>query len=626
MKANSLRQLSVIAACVFSASAFGAQITTTHPSVKIRPGAAPPPNVPVELVGGRNEFVSFQVVVHADDGALNSVSATLDKGRLTGAGKIDASNVQMYREEYLNLTQASFPGTPTGPWPDPLVPDVDETVAERRNAFPFSVPKGESRAIWVEVLIPHEAAPGKYQGAVRVQGDGFERSVPIKLTVVPTELPTTSSVATAFLFHRDNACLIHTGSADCGGEEASYELTSKYQRLALEHRVTLSNPLRYPRDGEGWDTFDNRYGPWLDGAISARLPGARMTSVQFTGAREPSLFAAFEQHMRDRGWLDRAYDYTADEPPYGISFDEARSRAQAVKSAAPGLRTLITTSINIANEHGFTPYLDVFVPIINFMDGLEAPYIGDQRRKYDEFLADPRHQHSLWIYQACPSHGCTYGTTEMEKKAAASWPSYMVDASAARNRAMQWLVFLEDATGELYYETAMHLPDAWNSVFDYGGNGDGTLFYPGQTKRIGGSTEVPLPSLRLKQIRQGMQDYEWLKKVADAGDPEFARETARLLIPKAFEVGDDGATYEAARLRLIGRWMALTGHADDPDLVHCVPSDDPKEAALCPMGRFWSNRPVLGEVGCSSALGVPSALALLALAGAAARRRLRKHR
>jgi hypothetical protein len=191
---------------------------------------------------------------------------------------------------------------------------------------------------------------------------------------------------------------------------------------------------------------------------------------------------------------------------------------------------------------------------------------------------------------------------------------------------MQWLVFLEDATGELYYETAMHLPDAWNSVFDFGGNGDGTLFYPGQVQRIGGTKEVPLPSLRLKQIRQGMQDYEWLKKVADAGDREFARETARLLIPKAYEVGDDGATYEAARLRLIGRWMALTGHADDPDLAHCVPSDDPNEAPLCPMGRFWSNRPVLGQVGCSSALGVPSALALLALAGAAARRRLRKHR
>jgi MYXO-CTERM domain-containing protein len=222
------------------------------------------------------------------------------------------------------------------------------------------------------------------------------------------------------------------------------------------------------------------------------------------------------------------------------------------------------------------------------------------------------------------SHGCAFGTTAMENKAVAKWPAYMVDSSAARNRAMQWLLFLENATGELYYETALQLPNSWSSIFDFGGNGDGTMFYPGQTSRIGGSTEVPLPSIRLKQIRQGMQDYEWLKKVADAGDPAFARETARLLIPKAYEVSDEGATYEAARLRLIGHWMKLTGHADDPDFVRCIPSDDPGGAPLCPSGRFWSSRPLLGKVGCSSAQGVPSALAVLGVVAAAALRRLRK--
>jgi hypothetical protein len=611
------RKLVAVVACVFSASAFAAQITTTHVTTKVRPQVAPPPAVPPELVAARNEFVAFQIVVQADQGPLDGVRATFNG--LTGAGTIDASYVQMYREGYLNLTQVSFSNATPGQWPDPLVPDRDETVGETRKAFPFSVPNGESRVIWVEVLVPVDARPGKYQGEVLVQGSGFEQAVPVKLTVLPTELPSTSNVATAFLFFRDNACRAHTGTADCGGEDASHELTSKYQKLALEHRVTLSNPLRFPSDGD-WATFDRRYSPWLDGTAPSRLPGAKMTSVQFTGPRDPAMFKAFEQHMKQRGWLERAYDYTGDEPPYGISFDEARARAQAVKAWAPELRTLITTSIDVANAHGITPYLDVLVPIINFMDGLESPYIGDQRHKYDAFLAKAP-QKQLWIYQACPSHGCAYGTSEMEKKVAASWPSYGVDASAARNRAMQWLVFLENATGELYYETVHQLPNAWNSLFNYGGNGDGTLFYPGQTQRIGGQTDVPLPSIRLKQIRHGMQDYEWLKKVADAGDPAFARETARLLIPKAYQVGDDGATYEAARLRLIGHWMKLTGHAEDADFSHCIPSDQAGEEPLCPDGRFWSRRPVLGKVGCSAAIGVPAGLALLALVGAAARRR-----
>jgi Domain of unknown function (DUF4091) len=636
---------------VFSASAFAAQITTTHTSAKVLPKASPPPNVPVDLVAARNEFASFQLVVHADEGPLSEVRATFEAHG--GPRTIDASNVQMYREEFLDLEKASFPNTPAGRWPDPLVPDRDETVGEQRNAFPFNVPAGESRAIWIDVLVPQKAAPGKYQGAVQVEGSGFKKSVPVKLTVLPTELPSTSSLDTAFLFHWPNACRAHTGTENCGGEEASYELTSKYQRLALEHRVTLPDPLLYPSNGD-WENFDRRYGPWLEGTAPSRLPGAKMTSVQFTRyidqRPDPALLKAFEQHMKERGWLDRAYDYTGDEPPYGITFEEARARAEAVKSAAPELRTLITTSLDVANQHGFTPNLDVFVPIINFMDGIEPPYVGDQRRKYDALLADGKK--TLWLYQACPSHGCTFGTTEMENKPGAGWPSYMVDASAARNRAMQWLVFLEDASGELYYETALVLPDAWKSVYAFGGNGDGTLFYPGQRDRIGGSTEVPLPSIRLKQIRQGMQDYEWLKKVADAGDPEFARETARALIPRAHQVGDDGASFEAARLRLMARWIKLTRGApgktasgnspavapdaerssaansaaiqpDDPALTRCIPSDSPNGEPQCPNSDFWKEQSG-GKAGCTSAAGIPSALALLGLVGASVLRRFRK--
>jgi hypothetical protein len=612
---TTLRQLSAAVVCVFYSSAFGAQITTTHTSAKVRPQAARPPDVPVDLVAARNEFVSFQVVIHADDAALDDVRATFNG--LSGAGTIDAGNVQMYREEYLDLTEVSFPSAPTGRWPDPLVPDKDETSGEQRNAFPFHVPTGESRVIWVDVAVPLDATPGRYQGTVLLQGRGFERGVPVKLTVLPTKLPSTSSVASAFLFHRENACLAHTWTRDCGGDQAWHELAAKYVKLALEHRVTLSNTLSYPINGD-WSTFDARYGPWLDGTAPSRLPGAQITSAQFTGPRYPSDFSDFERHMKQRGWIDRAYDYTGDEPPFGISFDEARSRAQAVKAAAPGLRTLLTTTIDAADENGITPYLDLIVPIINHMDGLEEPYLGDQRARYDQFLSRPGKH--LWLYQACDSHGCAFGTTEPTNKPAANWPSYMVDASGARNRAMQWLVFLENASGELYYETALQLPNAWNSIFDFGGNGDGTLFYPGLPDRIGGWSGVPLPSIRLKQIRQGMQDYEWLKKVADAGDPEFARRTARALMPAAHEVVDDGAAFEAARLRLIGHWLKLTGNSVDAELTHCIPSDDSRGVTRCPTGGFLGDTAV-GRVGCASSMGVPSALALLVLLGAIARRR-----
>ncbi|HZA49978.1 MAG TPA: DUF4091 domain-containing protein, partial [Myxococcaceae bacterium] len=443
-----------------------------------------------------------------------------------------------------------------------------------------------------------------------------EQSVPVQLIVLPTEMPSTSSIASAFLFHREMACLAHTGIRTCGSEEASHALVAKYQKLALEHRITLSNTLSYPANGD-WNTFDARYGPWLEGTAPSRLPGAKITSAQFTGPRDAGSFVAFQDHMKQRGWLDRAYDYTADEPPYGISFEEARSRAQAVKAAAPELRTLLTTTINFADTHGMTPYLDLLVPVIQHMDGYEPPLVGNQRSLYDQFLSRPGK--SLWLYQSCMSHGCSFGTTAMTTGEPARWPSYMVDTSGARNRAMQWLIFLENASGELYYETALQLPNAWNSIFDFGGNGDGTLFYPGVPSRIGGSTDVPLPSIRLKQVRQGMQDYEWLKKVADAGDPEFARRTARELMPTAYEVIDDGASFEAARLRLISHWLKLTGRESGSGVDHCIPSDDASGTTRCSSGGFLGEK-ALGRVGCASSMGVPSAFALLGLMGLVARR------
>ena len=62
------------------------------------------------------------------------------------------------------------------------------------------------------------------------------------------------------------------------------------------------------------------------------------------------------------------------------------------------------------------------------------------------------------MYQSCMSHGCggtvNMGSPSESDRYFTGWPSYMIDASAVRNRAMEWISFLEGATGELYWESA----------------------------------------------------------------------------------------------------------------------------------------------------------------------------
>jgi hypothetical protein len=176
------------------------------------------------------------------------------------------------------------------------------------------------------------------------------------------------------------------------------------------------------------------------------------------------------------------------------------------------------------------------------------------------------------------SHGCAYGTNA-EGGAVPQWPSYMVDASAAQNRAMEWVTFLEKGTGELYYQTAQALGSAWTDQYQFAGNGDGTLFYPGTTNVIGGSTDVPVASIRLKLIRLGVQDFEWLKMVSDAGDPAFAQQVARALMPNAHAVPADGSAFERARLQLISRYLELTGKSA-PAAAQGSPPADPSASSV----------------------------------------------
>ena len=521
--------------------------------VKVHPNTPPHAAQAVDVSGARNEFVSFQVVVNGNDTGASNVRASFP-GVTGPGGTLGGEDLTLYREAYLNITQTSTPDVATGQWPDGLIPDVDEIAHEKRSAFPFNVPAHESRTVWIDVHVPAGEAVGDYQGQVAITADsGFSATVPVTLHVLPATLPSTSSLASAFLIFSGNVCRAHTGS-DCLSTTVRDDLLAKYQRMALDHRFTLTN-IDYP--GSDWSAFDAKYGPFLDGHADTRLQGAKATSVQYyTWPRDVSHYKAWADHLREKGWLDRGFDYTGDEPPYGISYADIATRAKVVREGAPDLRTLVTTTLAAADQNGVTDDIDTLVPVVNFIDGVTAPFLGDQRSLYDGWLQNPTKR--LWLYQSCMSHGCGYGSNAAGNVNGAGWPSYMVDASSARNRAMQWTAYLEGATGELYYETANMLPTAWTNQYSFNGNGDGTLFYPGTPGKIGGKTDVPVPSMRLKYLRMGMQDYEWLKLVSDAGDPDFAQTVARGLIPKASAVSDEGSAFETARRQLEQRYVELT--------------------------------------------------------------------
>src|SRR5919205_1825522 len=94
------------------------------------------------------------------------------------------------------------------------------------------------------------------------------------------------------------------------------------------------------------------------------------------------------------------------------------------------------------------------------------------------------------------------------------------------------------------------LGDPWVSQSAFGGTGDGTLFYPGTTARIGGQTEIPVESLRLKGLRDGMEDYELLHLAQTLGLGAQALAIAQGVYPKTYQAASSPAAVDTARAEL----------------------------------------------------------------------------
>ncbi len=538
---------------------------------KIRP-TDPAPASPVtraHVFAARNEFAPFQVVV---EGPATGVWATLPP--LTGPGGVPlpATDVRLYREGYVTTVYPSTSDVTVGRWPDPLIPDVDVTANEKRDAFPFDVPSGENRVIWVDLLVPMDAAPGDYTGTLTVTGQGGSTDVPVTLTVYPFTLPSTPSLDSIFGSGWDALCVGYYpgGYADpkCG-DAGVIRLDQQLGTFLLDHRISTSMIYTGPSpsgSGYDWATWDATWGPFLDGTAPTRLPGAKLSLIQYEWKRNVTDYAAWAAHFRQKGWLDRTFDYTLDEPHTASDWQTFVTRADLVHQANPAMRTLVTGTVQDATKYGALGDLDILTPVINYMDDKgTGPYAGSQRSAYDAFVAGGG---KLMWYQSCMSEGC-YGGTGGGKSYSGynlGWPSMMIDTPAVYNRVEEWLSYLYGISGELYFDTTYAFDsggDAWQSQWYFGGNGDGTLLYPGTPARIGGTTPVPVASIRLDLVRQGMQDYEYLHLLTTLGGGDYARQEALKVATSPHDIDPDPAVMEAAREAVAARIVALTtGGAD----------------------------------------------------------------
>ena len=529
------------------------QIWVADESVKVRPSALPPApdaKARISLAAAGGECTGAQIVV---EGPVKSLRATATPLR----GAAVAVPVSLARVATMRLVHPSGPDGADGEWPDALIPARDSIWGEERNAFPIDVAAGRAQAIFVEACVPSGAGSGRAKGAVRVAWQGGAREVSIELSLRGFDLPATSTLRTAFGFSGYSAARGHGQPAS-----ANRDLTRQYDTMALRRGITLMGgtqdapPHRLVRGEEqiDWTAYDAEVGPFLDGTA---LPGgARWTSVEL---REPARLTreerrawrvAWVQHFEQRGWADRLYSYVEDEPAED-KLPAVELHAHELLEDAPRARRLVTTALS-----GRLPSVDLWVELLNCFaqpPSATCPRPVSREAYAQAEAADAR----VWWYQSCVSHGCAKdGTRNPEFQ---GWPSYMIDAPATDARAMGTLAFANRIAGELYFDVVYEYDhgDPWQTQWAFGGNGDGTLYYPGTPARIGGSHQVPVESLRLVQISRGLRDHDYLALCANLGDERLARSEAARLAPSLRGFSRDPHSYEAMRARVGDRIEAL---------------------------------------------------------------------
>ena len=512
----------LIAACALlglalaapSAAASGPAATVFDSLVTIRSDQPLPPggSASAELSAAANEFESFQVVVEAGSDGLGGVR--VDAGQtLTGPGgaTIPASNLTFYREVDYQVTTRSDAEGATGAWPDALIPERDPIYGENRNAFPVDLAAGGRVTAWVDVLVPDDASAGDYQGSILVSGGGGTVSeVPLSVRVRGFTLPSTATLRSAF-----------GGTGGAGIDQTLYEVT------ALNNRVTLSNVS---------SSRFSSFRPLLEGTDPRpRLPGAEMTAIApygCSGSCVSQWRSLAEQHPVV---AERFLNYVCDEPHSASEWSNCHSKAAAADAAWPGVRKLLTSAVS--KVPAWASDLSAVADAIH-RDGQAA---HDSWRGADA-------SRKLWPYTSCDSFSCG----EYEGSEYNGWPGYAIDQPASQARAMGWLAFNTGAEGELYWSTTYSVSTAWTNQYCCGGNGDGNLFYPGTTDRIGGAHQIPVESMRLKRIRDGREDYEYLNILARRGHSDDAMAVSQGLFPSMKQATTSPGAVSSARAQLAG--------------------------------------------------------------------------
>ncbi len=536
----------IIPALIFAACKSGIRVWTEPSTERVMQYSVSKKIVPAEIYAAHNDYESFQIVIN---GGLNGLTGVnVSPGDLTGPGGavIAKENIALYREFYVHVSKPSFllgvvgdlrlPGN----YPDPLIPFTDPyDPAHPAVGAPFKVDKLKNQPVWAEVYIPEGIPAGEYIGTMTVSADGMKPvEIEVKATVWDFSIPKERTVSTAYGLYDSTPDKFHAAGS-LAQTHYNYELELHKHRLDVTRITGLaSNPFRFGSDGHllpvDWTEYDSIVSPRLDGSYYGDGIGMHKLNAGFfrpgsggwleTGITDDQYKEAareFARHLKEKGWMDRVYVYCQDEPFWNnVPYEDLAYDIRLMLEADPDWKgAFMDTNWWVRELDGL---IDIWCPEVTKYEGWLTAGILDfaGRDEYDNMRARGE---NLWFY-VCNATVPPYA-------------GYDIDTMIAYEpRIMMWGAWYEKAVGFLYWcTTAWKEVNPWEDPLAFPicpRNGDGFLFYPGDhngtAAPVGSPEEVsingPVTSIRLKQTRDGLEDWEMFKIAASIAGEDAVRD------------------------------------------------------------------------------------------------------
>jgi len=314
------------------------------------------------------------------------------------------------------------------------------------------------------------------------------------------------------------------------------ELRKRYFEFLIAHGL---NPLEMPVAWDDERVEDYTTDPRMN---QVRLPyRARWQMGDFPPEDIEALQVAADQ-AEAGGWLDRAFVYPLDEPA-PPQYPRVREVVAKIREIAPDVRVLLTEQY----EPELADAVDIWCPLLSRM-GMDR--LAERQLEGEVF----------WWYTAVNPR--------------APYPTFLVDDYGTAPRILPWMNARFCIEGLLYWNTTQWraVGDPWEDMLTLPwarANGDGSLLYPGSEVGIDG----PVASLRLKLIREGLEDHQYLTILRelvnreagaearpDGSDPGVARiaEMCEDLFSRPSDYTTDALTLERARARVAEEIVRLS--------------------------------------------------------------------